>query len=79
MDIRSMFILFTSSGILPTACAASVWKNTFLLLHNAPISATGCFTPISLLTVIMDTRDVSGVIALSSSSMLINPLGCTGR
>lgn len=28
MDMRSMFIAFTSSGILPTACAASVWKKT---------------------------------------------------
>ena len=38
IDIRSMFILFTSRGIFPTACAASVWKNTFLDLHRAPVN-----------------------------------------
>ena len=31
-----------------------------------PMSCTGCLTPISLLTVIMDTRDVSGLMASSS-------------
>ena len=29
MDMRSIFISFTSMGIFPRACAASVWKNTF--------------------------------------------------
>ena len=45
---------------------------TFFLGHvtsapPSPISFIGCSTPISLLTVMMDTRDVSGRMALSRS------------
>lgn len=36
MDIRSMFISFTSTGTLPIAWAASVWKKTFLSLQILP-------------------------------------------
>ena len=70
---------FTSSGILPTAWAQSVWKNTPLLRHRAPIAASGWITPISLLTPITETMAVRSVIAASNSAMSIRPLGCTGR
>jgi hypothetical protein len=36
-------------------CAASVWKNTFLSRHSLPMSASGCTTPISLFTAMIDT------------------------
>ena len=39
------------------------WAESCLL----PISCTGCLTPISLFTVMMDTREVSGLMAASSS------------
>jgi hypothetical protein len=39
---------------------------TFRERHNSPISLSGCSTPISLLTAITLTREVSGVIAASS-------------
>jgi hypothetical protein len=66
IDIKSTFILLTSMGILPTACAASVWKKIFLDRQSFPISSTGCTTPISLLTVMMLTIAVSGRMAASS-------------
>lgn len=37
IDIKSIFSSFTSRGILPTACAASVWKKTLFLRQSAPI------------------------------------------
>lgn len=64
---------------MPTACAASVWKKTLCALQSDPISATGCLTPISLLTVITDTKEVSGIIAFSSSLRDTIPFGWTGK
>lgn len=69
----------TLSGILPTICAASVWKKTLRLRHSAPISARGCRTPISLLTAMMLTMDVSGVMAASSAARSTSPFFDTGR
>jgi hypothetical protein len=63
MDMASTFSAFTSSGTLPAACAASVWKNTPRRLHSAPISASGCTTPISLLMAMIDTSAVSSRMA----------------
>ena len=61
---------------MPLPWAASVWKKVFFSLHIAPISLIGYnvswtlllysrtwITPISLLTVMIDTRAVSGRIA----------------
>ena len=79
MDIRSTFHALTSTGILPTAWAASVWKKVLFSRHKAPISAMGWMTPISLLTVMMLTRAVSGRMAALSSSREMSPLDCTGR
>ena len=79
MLIRSMFISSTSSGILPAACAASVWKKILRARQNAPISAIGWITPISLFTAITETSIVSSPTAASRSSRRIRPLGCTGR
>ncbi len=45
MDMRSTFISSTLTGTLPTACAASVWKNTLRARHIAPISSIGWMTP----------------------------------
>ena len=39
----------------------------YIITNNIPISSTGCLTPISLLTVIIETSDVSGRSAASSS------------
>ena len=36
-------------------------------LINSPTSLMGCFTPISLLTAMMETREVSGRIVFTSS------------
>ncbi len=58
-----MLSALTSSGTLPMACAASVWKKIFLLRQSAPISASGCRTPISLLMAMMETSAVSSRIA----------------
>ena len=40
-DIRSMLSLITLTGILPTACVASVWNSTPRSLAILPISAIG--------------------------------------
>uniref|UniRef100_A0A6B0TXU6 Uncharacterized protein n=1 Tax=Ixodes ricinus TaxID=34613 RepID=A0A6B0TXU6_IXORI len=79
MDIRSTIISLTSTGILPTAWAASVWRNTFFFRQMAPISAIGCTTPISLFTVMTDTREVSGLMAASSWPTSTRPLRWTGK
>mmetsp|Transcript_4574 Transcript_4574/g.8007 ORF Transcript_4574/g.8007 Transcript_4574/m.8007 type:complete len:201 (+) Transcript_4574:398-1000(+) len=79
MDMRSMFISFTSIGIFPTACAASVWKNTLCLRQMAPISLMGWMTPISLFTAITETIAVSFRIAPSSFSKSMSPFDMTGR
>ena len=62
MLIRSMFIASTSSGILPAACAASVWKKAFFSRQILPISASGWMTPISLFTAMIETTTVLSVI-----------------
>jgi hypothetical protein len=45
----------------------------------APISAMGCTTPISLLTIMTDTSAVSGRMAASSCATSTMPSGRTGR
>lgn len=52
---------------------------TYLDLQSSPISLSGCTTPISLFTAIIETKQVFGVIAASNSFRLTNPLGCTGK
>ena len=47
MDMRSTFMSSTLTGTLPTACAASVWKNTLRARHMAPISFIGWMTPVA--------------------------------
>ena len=69
----------TSIGILPTACAASVWKNTLFARQISPISFSGWMTPISLFTAMTDTTAVSGRIEARSSSRSMRPLDLTGR
>ena len=70
---------FTSMGIFPTACAASVWKKTLCLRQISPIRFRGCTTPISLFTAMTEQMAVSGRMAASSSAKSTNPLGFTGR
>ena len=74
-----MFIASTSSGILPTACAASVWKKAFFSRQILPISASGWMTPISLFTAMTETTTVLSVTAARSASRSIRPFFCTGR
>ena len=64
---------FTSSGIWPKACTASVWNRIPLPSSIFPISAMGCMEPISLFAVITETRTVSGRMAFSSSSSFTIP------
>lgn len=54
MLIRSIFISLTSIGILPIACAASVWKKTLRARQISPavktpnqnhIILTNCYDP----------------------------------
>ena len=58
----------TSSGILPAACAASVWKRTPACLETLPISAIGFTVPTSLLAAMMLTSAVRGVMARATAS-----------
>mmetsp|Transcript_14608 Transcript_14608/g.62624 ORF Transcript_14608/g.62624 Transcript_14608/m.62624 type:complete len:242 (+) Transcript_14608:277-1002(+) len=76
---QSMFMALTSTGIFPTACAASVWKKIFRERQSFPISARGCTTPISLFTAITDTIAVSSRIASSSVFKSISPFDFTGK
>ena len=73
-----MFMASTSMGTLPAICAASVWKNTRLRRHSAPMSASGWMTPISLFTPMTDTSAVSGRMAASRSPTSTSPLLRTG-
>src|SRR5580692_10002379 len=79
IDITSMFCLFTSIGILPMACVASVWKIIPRSRQSLPISAMGCTTPISLFAAMMLTRMVLSSMARFSSSRSTRPSFCTGR
>lgn len=54
MLIKSIFMLLTSIGILPIACAASVWKKTLCARQISPviktpnqnqITLTNCYDP----------------------------------
>ena len=51
----------------------------FICLIRAPASSMGCRAPISLFVCMIDTRMVSGVMALRKSSSRIRPQGSTGR
>src|SRR2546426_399018 len=77
-DRRSMPIASTSTGILPTACVASVWKMIPFSLASLPMAATSWMVPISLLANITEIRIVLSVSALRISSTSMTPSGCTG-
>src|SRR3989442_1598994 len=77
-DSRSMPIASTSTGILPTACVASVWKMIPFSLASLPMAATSWMVPISLLANITEIRIVLSVSALRISSVSMTPSGCTG-
>ena len=79
MESMSMFIAFTSSGIAPTACTASVWKSTLWALATLPISAMGSRVPISLLAAMIVIRMVLSVMAASTCSGVTRPSASTGR
>ena len=78
-DRRSTPSAATSSGILPTACAASVWRMTLCSRVIRPISASGWIVPTSLFAAITLTSTVSGVIALRTASGSTRPVWSTGR
>src|SRR5216117_4014202 len=77
-DRRSMPIASTLTGILPTACVASVWKMIPFSLASLPMAATSWMVPISLLANITEIRIVLSVSALRISSTSMTPSGCTG-
>src|ERR1019366_726201 len=62
-DTRSRPKACTSSGILPSAWAASVWNRTPRSLQTRAISPTGLSVPISLFAAITETRTVRSVSA----------------
>ena len=74
-----MFCAFTSIGILPIACTASVWNGILCFRAIAPSSAIGSMVPISLLAYMMEMRMVLSVIAFSSSAGSTRPYWSTGR
>ena len=59
---------WTSSGILPTAWAASVWKTTPRSWQSRPISAIGLIVPTSLLAAMIETSTVRSVRASATAS-----------
>ncbi len=76
---RSTLAFCTSTGILPTACTASVWKRTLYLRAMAPISSMGKMLPVSLLAHMTEIRMVWSVMAASSSCRSSMPSRSTGR
>ncbi len=68
----------TRVGILPTDCAASVWKRTPYSCAIAAHSAMGWIVPVSLLACMMVTSTVSLLIARRRSSGSTSPVPSTG-
>ena len=66
--------LRTSISTRPAPCTASQWKMTPFSRQSSAISHTGWITPISLFTIMIETRMVSGRIAAFSLSRLTRPL-----
>ncbi len=73
-----MPIASTSTGILPTAWVASVWKMIPFSLASLPSSATGWIVPISLLASITEIRMVLSVSAARTASTSTRPSRPTG-
>ena len=69
---------WTSSGILPTAWAASVWKTTPRSWQNRPISAIGLIVPTSLLAAMIETSTVRSVIASATAWAETRPYSSQG-
>ena len=73
---------YNSKPAVWTSADGRVWKTIMLPYpagdRNAQVSemaVSGSLTPISLFTVMTETRQVSGRIAASSASMLMSPFG----
>src|SRR5439155_429643 len=77
-DSRSMPMASTSTGILPTAWVASVWKMIPFSLARRPIAGMSWIVPISLLANITEMRMVLSVLAVRIPSTSTRPSGCTG-
>ena len=69
----------TSTGILPTAWVASVWKTMPCSLASLPISAMGWIVPISLLANMTEIRMVLSVIAALSAVDVHQPFPAHGQ
>ncbi|CFO06858.1 Uncharacterised protein [Bordetella pertussis] len=78
-DIRSTFSFCRSISTLPVAWAASTWKMMPFSRQISPSAAMSWMTPISLLTIITDTRMVSGRSAALNASRLSRPSSWTSR
>ena len=76
---RSASSAATSTGILPTAWAASVCSGTPCSWAMRASSAIGWMVPVSLFANMIDTRTVCGVIAAARSCGSTRPWRSTGR
>ena len=65
----------TSSGILPAACAASVWNSAPAPAPAPPRAAMSCTTPVSLFTAITLTSSVGTASAARSTVGVEQPVG----
>ena len=63
---------------MPAVCTTSLWKSTPASRVILPISAMGWMVPTSLLPCMIDTRTVSGRMALRTSSGSTRPPPSTG-
>src|SRR5687767_14235859 len=68
----------TSTGILPTACVASVWNRMPFSLASLPMAGMSWIVPISLFANMTEIRMVRSVIALRIASTSMSPSGWTG-
>ena len=76
-DTRSTGSSRMRTGILPTACTASVWNGTRCFRHSSPMRASGKTIPVSLFAAIAEHRSAPGNAA-SSASRSSRPARSTG-
>ena len=78
--MENISIFSKLNGILPMACTISTWKAIFgNFFKYSPISFIGLIAPISLLTIIRETRIVSSLIAAFNVLTSICPSLLTGK
>ncbi len=78
-ESKSIDCVRMSSGVLPTACTASVWKSTPRRWAIPANSAIGWIVPVTLLAAMTETKHVSGRMAVSRSAGSTSPSLLTGN